>query len=79
MKRKRLTLTSVRAVVNHLGGVEVVALMTGRSKNNVRNWIALRRFAAPTFLTISIALRKRKAIAPPRLWGIEEGRRDLAA
>jgi hypothetical protein len=76
MKRKRLT--SVRAVVIHLGGVEAVALLTRRSKNNVRNWIALRRFSAPTFLTISAALAARNAIAPPRLWGIEY-RRDLAA
>ncbi|RPH76009.1 hypothetical protein EHM76_00210 [bacterium] len=72
MKRKRLT--SVRAVVIHLGGVEAVARLTGRSKSNVRNWVALRRMSAPTFLTISAALYARDAIAPPRLWGIEECR-----
>jgi hypothetical protein len=76
---ERKSLTEVAEVVEHLGGTHVVALLTRRSTNNVRNWIALGRFSAPTFLILSKALRRKGADAPPSLWGIEECRRKSRA
>jgi hypothetical protein len=69
-----IVLTSVDAVVEHLGGVAAVAVLTRRTKPNIYNWKNANRIAAAHYVVMTRALVRRGACAPPSLWGIEEER-----
>ena len=77
MSKKR-RLATVEEVIEGLGGVAVVAELIGRSRENVMMMRARSRFAAPTFLVMRAALRRKRLSAPVELWGIERPHREAA-
>jgi len=69
--RAPVFLYSVDDVIDHLGGIDAVAKMTGRGNTAVHNWRALKRFPAVLCDGMMKALARENAIAPPELWSQE--------
>ena len=65
------SVTTVKEVIDVLGGPTAVARMTGRKPQHVVNWRATGRFPATTFLSLSKALQGYGKTAPTELWGME--------
>lgn len=64
-------LKTARAVVDHLGGLSNVAMLTDTPINTVKNWPGRKRaFPASTYVVMHRALRRRRATAHPSLWGM---------
>jgi hypothetical protein len=62
-------LKSARAVVEHLGGLPRVCELTQANIKQAQNWPGrAQSFPAKTYCVMQRALRRRRAIAPPRLW-----------
>jgi DNA phosphorothioation-dependent restriction protein DptG len=64
-------LTNVNRVVVHLGGVAAVAEMTRSLTTSVHNWRADNRIPPRFYVLMTRELARRKAMAPPKLWGQE--------
>jgi len=63
-------LTTHRAVVDELGGVEAVIKLTGvKSDTVVYNWMARQKFPPELYVLMSRALVGVGKTAPPSLWG----------
>lgn len=69
MSRK---LSTVKAVVEALGGKPAVAALTGRSWNAVWNWEDRGSFPTNTHLIMQVALEAQSQCAPAKLWGMPE-------
>ena len=63
-------LITTKQIIKKLGGVSVVAHMTGRSDGAAWNWTSFDRFPANTFVVIQGALAKENCTAPASLWGM---------
>lgn len=64
-------LATAKAVVDHLGGLSKVAVLTDTNINTAKNWPGRAgAFPATTYVVMSRALRRRRATADPRLWGM---------
>lgn len=61
-------LRTTRAVVNALGGVEQVAILTRRKYNAAWNWTVFDHFPPDTYRAMKIALKQAGHTAPPSLW-----------
>jgi hypothetical protein len=68
------TVTTARDVVDVLGGNAIVAKMTGGSIKSVYHWKGTaKKFPARHYDAMQRELKKRRVIAPPRLWNQAEG------
>ena len=76
MARPRLT--TFQDVLDKLGGVHGVALITTRSKQNICNWRARGFFAPVVSDKIRLALKKRGFDVSPELFRIEDANADAA-
>ena len=65
-----LTLTTVDAVIDAVGGTAAAAVLTARKPQHVSNWRKEKRIASATYLQFKEELNKRKLRASPVLWGI---------
>ena len=66
-------------VMRELGGIGLVATLTGSSPKNTENWSRADNFPARYFLVMSFALHRRGAFASPKLWGqVTPAERKLA-
>jgi hypothetical protein len=63
-----LNTNRVTDVVDALGGIPIVAEMTGTTRNAVYNWVANKLFPADTYLLIQSELKSRGLVAPDHLW-----------
>ena len=64
-------LTTAKAVVRCLGGLPKVATLTDTPINTAKNWPGRAgMFPSSTYVVMHRALRRRRATADPRLWGM---------
>lgn len=63
-------LATTKQVVEKLGGVPIVAGLTGRKYSAAWNWTTFDKFPADTFVVLQEALRQKNCIAPASLWGM---------
>lgn len=61
-------LTTTNEVIDALGGLAIVAEITGRKTGAAWNWQKFETFPADTFLAMTTALAERGHDAPPSLW-----------
>lgn len=64
-------LTSAAAVIDELGGNQVVGELTQRKAKTVWYWRDTGTFPANTYLTITAALREKGKTAPANLWSMK--------
>jgi len=67
-----LNINKVTDVVDALGGIPLVAEMTGTTRNAIYNWVANGQFPADTYLLIQAELKARNLIAPDHLWPMRQ-------
>jgi hypothetical protein len=67
-----INLNTAEAVVDALGGIMVVAEMTGTKRSGVYNWLATGRFPADTYLLLQAELKSRNLVAPDYLWPMRQ-------
>ena len=65
-------LSSVRDIIEKLGGNPAVKDLTGLSYKNVYSWTYRGVFASNTYCKLMKALKKRGYTAPSRLWQMIE-------
>jgi hypothetical protein len=69
-------LSSAREVIDALGGVPAVSVMTGANLKAIYHWIAVGVFPPRFYCQMQDALERVNAKASPRLWsmvGYERG------
>jgi hypothetical protein len=70
MKQQLQPLSTVREVIDALGGaVAVQALTEAKSTQVVSNWIARGTIASHTYPVMIAALQEKGSTAPATLWG----------
>lgn len=66
-------LTTIKAVIEALGGTEpVMALIGARNASAVSNWRTWNHMPSRTYVVMQDALRKQGLRASPKLWGMVE-------
>ena len=68
-RRDAPSLQSTSEVIDALGGLTAVAALTGAAYKLVSGWRNARRFPSRYFLVMTWALKKKRLVAPPSLWG----------
>ena len=64
----RAPLSSPKAVIDALGGVDRVAQLTGRKYKTAWNWTTWSHFPANTYIVLTLALAQQRLTAPASLW-----------
>ncbi|WP_421849952.1 hypothetical protein [Oricola sp.] len=67
-----LTLNSVDAIINALGGTEKAAAELRETENRVAVWKHRGAFPANRFMRHTAVLRNKGIAAPPSLWGQQD-------
>lgn len=71
-------LRTTAEVIEALGGVAAVALLTGRKYSAAFNWKGFVKFPSDTFVVMQAALERAGFRAPASLWGMVEPRETAA-
>ena len=77
--KKLKMLTTVKAVLEVLGGYAVAGKMTGRSDQAAWNWTVQHTFPSNTYVVMTTALADAGYEAPPSLWGMTPAAAVVAA
>jgi hypothetical protein len=64
------SLTTTKEVMEALGGIAAVAVLTGSDYKAAENWRRFETFPSKHFLVMSTALERTGFAAPPTLWGM---------
>jgi hypothetical protein len=65
-------LASTSEIIDKLGGISAVAVLTGSKYNAVANWVNAAKFPSNTYVAMTDALRAKGLHAPASLWGMKE-------
>lgn len=71
MAKKLMSLNTVEAVIEALGGIKEVQRLTWRDSNSaVPMWKTRGKFPPNTYTVMQKALRQKRMTAPDHLWGM---------